>query len=143
MQRNAECLRTVNVGETRWVSNDGVGDEGLLRVGIVIDASPPASLEQLQDHGAFSLNVALAQTLHAQDESWILYHICHQFLRIATDGIEVESRFPDERVENIMGRQSHPMAVSLQLLAERNEGCTSPRLPTTCMTTFSRTLQVR
>ena len=91
MQRNAERLRTVNVGETRWISDYGIGDKGLPRVRIVLDASLPAALEQLQDHGALSLNVALTQAFHAWNKPWIFHHVCHQFFVIAADRIEIET----------------------------------------------------
>jgi hypothetical protein len=91
VQRYAQCLRAVDVSKAWWISNNSICNERFLRMRIMLNASPPASLEQLQDHVAFSLNIALVQTLHTWNEPWILYHVRHELLWVAPDGKELQA----------------------------------------------------
>jgi hypothetical protein len=108
--------------ETRWIGDDGLGDKGRLGTHVRLHAAAPASLEHFRDHRAFALNIARPQTLHVGYEPWIFNHVRHQFGWVPSNRIELEPRFRDEILKDIVCGEPYAVTVFLQFVPKRDEG---------------------
>ena len=75
MQRYAECLRTMYVSKTNWISNNGSGNKRNTCRWIRRDTRPPATINDVFHHSSFSLDVALAKRFHIWNQPRIFDHI--------------------------------------------------------------------
>lgn len=108
-------LSTVDMRKARRVRDDSLSNEVLSGDGIRLDARHPAPGEHFCYHSALLLDVAVAETLHAREETWVLDHVCHQVGRITADRKEFETGFTYEVAEAIVGSEPDAVAVLEEL----------------------------
>jgi hypothetical protein len=108
--------------KARRIRDDGLGDEGLMGNPVSLQAAAPASSKHLRHHGPFTLNIARPQTLHVGYEPWIFNHVRHQLGWVPSNRIELEPRFRDEILKDIVCGEAYAVTVFLQFVPKRDEG---------------------
>jgi hypothetical protein len=147
MQGNSKLLGDVNMRETRWVRDDGIGNERLcarverrrmLQVQRLIllagrrwrseaisrlDTRSPTALEDLLHPFSPLGDLAALQCIEAGHQAGILDHEGHELGRIAADAEELQSVLLDELLESRVSGNANPVAVRLgKNFAQGHEG---------------------
>jgi hypothetical protein len=102
MQRATQSLRTVNVGETWWICNDGIGNERHIAQWVRFNASLPTSLEHFCYHLPLLSYILSSKILHVRDETRVLDHVGHELGWVTADGIELKPGLLNEFLEDIV-----------------------------------------
>lgn len=113
---------------SRWILGKGVlatvrlgSFFNFISQGIWLQARLPEVVKHLLDHVSFLLDLTRSKTLHAGDKARVLDHVRHQFVQIASDGVELQIGFPHEPGKHIVGGDSNAVSVPLELFAQGHE----------------------
>lgn len=147
MQRNSHLLRTMEMCKTRRICNDRVSHKrrrsyaliaGYVNALTNLKARPPTSAYHRPELFSASSDGPLKKGFHPWEQLRIIDHEGHQLGWVAADIEKLQSVLLDKVSEHEVCRQPHTMSISRIARPSAMNGWTSPREPTTWITTLRR-----
>lgn len=102
--------------EAWGVSDDGIRSKWDSSLQVCLDARFPAPIEHGIYHFPFCLDVARPHAAHTRYQAGILDHICHEFGRIAANGIEFQAMLSYEVFKHVVRCDAHTMPMLLKFI---------------------------